>query len=351
MFRHASIATKITLAKGVQSTHADQSGTHPVNNQQSWGLFSRIAACWRDVGLSFALVLAISVAYLHLAERQYSVSATLAPSDAELSILTGVSGMTDIASLSLGRIGLGFGGGDAKFSALLQQLTSGATAQVLLNDDRVRAAIYDTIWDPRSRTFHPLVGIFGSLKELAKAALGLKPWHPPTAADMQRYLGRNIVAREIGISELYSVTYSDKDPQFARYFLSRVLVVSDNYLRQQKLARARAYIDYLDQRLKLITGLDQRQALLKLRSQQENFLMAASVNLPFSAEIDDPPLEPSRPTWPNPLIIAVIDIFFGGAIAAAVGVVLRPYEAIRNRFAPAPKRRAAPAGDHAAALH
>jgi hypothetical protein len=149
---------------------------------------------------------------------------------------------------------------------------------------------------------------------------------------MQRYLSRNVVPREIGISELYSVTYANKDPEFARYFLAHVLAVSDNYLRQQKLARASAYVDYLDRRLKFIAGLDQRQALLKLRSQQENFLMAASVNLPFSADIDDPPVTPSRPTWPNPLIVAVIIVFFGGALAAAAGVYFRPYEFLRRRF-------------------
>ena len=319
------------------------------NANHPTGAFSLIATRWRDVALSFAVIVALSVAYLHLAEKQYTVSATLAPSDAELSILTGMGNASDLGSLSLGRIGLGIGGGDSKFSALLQQLTSGATAQALLADDRVKAAIYDRIWDPQSRSFHAPTGIPGALREAAKGALGLTPWHAPTAADMQRYLGRNVVTREIGISDLYSVTYSDKDPEFARYFLTRVLAISDNYLRQQKLARARAYVDYLDQRLKLVTGLDQRQALLKLRSQQENFLMAASVNLPFSADIDDPPIVPSRPTWPNLSIIAVLVIFFGGALAAAIGVYLRPYEMLRRRLGGAPGNRRAAAGDQAAA--
>jgi len=312
------------------SGNASITGT--VAGAQSPGVFSLIAARWRDVALVFAAIAALSIAYLHVAERQYTSSATLAPSDAELNILTGVSGMTDVGSLSLSRIGFGLGSGDTKFAELLQQLTSSATAQALLGDDRVNAALYKTTWDPRSRTFHPPSGFIGQLKETVKNTLGLPLWHPPMAADMQRYLSHNVVTREIGISELYSVTYTHKDPEFARYFLSRVLAVSDDYLRQQKLARARAYVDYLDRRLKLVTGLDQRQALLKLRSQQENFLMAASVNLPFSAAIDDPPVTPSRPTWPNLLIIAVIDIFFGGALAAAVGVWFRPYEAVRRRL-------------------
>jgi len=179
--------------------------------------------------------------------------------------------------------------------------------------------------------------------------LGLKPWHPPAAADMQRYLSHNVVTREIGISELYSVTYTNKDPEFARYFLSHVLAVSDNYLRERKLARAKAYVDYLDQRLKVVTGLDQRQALLKLRSQQENFLMAASVNLPFSADIDDPPITPSRPTWPNLLIIAVLDIFFGGALAAAAGVYFQPYQSFRRRFNSAAQSQRAMARNQAVA--
>src|SRR5438105_8419507 len=320
--------------------------TATVADRQSNGVFSLVLAHWRDVALVFAAIVALSIVYLHIAERQYAASATLAPSDAELNILTGVSGMTDVGSLSLSRIGFGLGSGDTKFAELLQQLTSSATAQVLLGDDHVKAALYDTTWDTRSRTFHPPSGIIGQFKESLKTALGLPPWRAPTAADLQRYLSHNVVAREIGISELYSVTYAHKDPIFARYFLSRVLAVSDDYLRQQKLARARAYVDYLDRRLKLVTGLDQRQALLKLRSQQENFLMAASVNLPFSAAIDDPPVTPSRPTWPNLLIIAVIDIFFGGAVAAAVGLWLRPYEAFRRRVENALKipRAIAPSG-------
>jgi hypothetical protein len=320
-----------------------------VGEKQDTGIFSLVAANWRDVALSFAVIVALSIAYLHLAERQYTVSATLAPSDAEMSILTGISTGSDLGSLSLGRLGLGLGGGNTKFSSLIQQLTSGATAQALLADDRVKAAIYETTWDPQSRSFRQPSGLLAGLREAAKAALGLKPWHPPSAAETQRYLSRKVVAREIGLSELYTVTYSDRDPEFARYFLSRVLAISDNYLRQQKLARARAYVAYLDQRLKLLTTLDQRQALLKLRSQQENFLMAASVNLPFSAEIDDPPLTPSRPTWPNVLIVAVLVIFLGGALAAAAGVYFRPYERLRRRFRAGPKSRQTTARDQAIA--
>lgn len=319
------------------------------NDQQSRGIFSLIVTCWSDVALSFAIIVALSIAYLHLAQKQYTVSATLAPSDAELNMLTGISGTGELGSLSLGRLGLGLGGGDAKFSALLQQLTSGATAQALLADDRVKAAIYDTIWDARSRTFHPPSGFVGGLREFVKAALGIQPWRPPTAADMQRYLSHNVVTREIGISDLYAVTYANKNPEFARYFLSRVLAVSDSYLRVRKLARAKAYVGYLDQRLKSVTGLDQRQAILKLRSQQENFLMAASVNLPFSADIDDPPITPSRPTWPNLLIIAVLDVLFGGALAAVAGIYFRPYRSLRRRFDNAPQSRGTVAHDHAAA--
>jgi hypothetical protein len=296
------------------------------------GIFALMRMQWRDIALVFVVIAALGVAYLHLAEPQYTVSATLAPSDAELNMLTGVSGMTELGSLSLGRLGLGLGGGDPKLSALLQQLTSNATAQALLADDRVKAAIYDTSWDPSTRTFHPPPGFITQVKRVAKAALGLDSWRPPTAADMQRYLSHNIVPKEIGISELYSVSYSNRDAEFARYFLSRVLTIPDNYLKQQKLARAMAYVRYLDQKLPSITDVDQRQAMLRLRLQQENFLMAASVNLPFSADVNDPPVTPSRPAWPNPLIVGVFVFFFGGGLAAALGMYFRPYDAIRRRF-------------------
>jgi hypothetical protein len=206
------------------------------------------------------------------------------------------------------------------------------TARALLDDERVKAAIYEQVWDAGSHRFHPPSGFLPALVQVLKAAVGLNPWHAPTAADMQRYLSQNIVAKEIGVSELYSVTYAYKSPEFARYFLSRVLAVSDDYLRQEKLARAKAYVRYLDQRLKVVPDVDQRQAMLKLRLRQENFLMAGSVNLPFSADINDPPVAPSRPTWPNVLIVAVATLFFGGGLAAAIGVFFLPYEAIRRRF-------------------
>jgi LPS O-antigen subunit length determinant protein (WzzB/FepE family) len=312
-----------------------------VRTQDEQGLFARLRARWRDIVLIFAIIAALGVAYLHLATRMYSVSATLAPSDAELNMLTGVSGMTGSGSFSLGRIGLGFGNGDSQFSAFLQQLTSSATAEQLLADDRVKAAIYDTTWDARTRTFHPPSGAFAESVQFVKAALGANGWHSPTAADMQRYLSNNIVPKEIGISELYSVSYANRDPAFARYFLDRVLTISDNYLRQQKLARATAYIRYIDQQLKSVTDVDQRQAMLRLRLQQENFVMAASVNLPFSADVNDPPITPSRPIWPNTLVVGVIILFFGGGLAAALALFSRPYEAIRRRLRNGTARRSA----------
>jgi hypothetical protein len=299
---------------------------------ETQSIFARMRARWRDIALVFAVILALGVGYLHVAQRLYSVSATLAPSDAELNMLTGVSSMTELGSFSLGHIGLGLGGSDPKFSAFLQQLTSSATAKELLADDRVKSAIYDTIWDPRTRSFHPPAGIVPEFVRFVKAALGGNAWRPPAPADMQRYLSQNVVPREIGISELYAVSYANKDPGFARYFLSRVLAISDAYLKQQKLARATAYVRYLDQQLKSVTNVDQRQAMLKLRLQQENFLMAASVNLPFSADINDPPITPSRPVWPNFLVVGVVILFFGGGLAAVLGMYFRPCEAIRHRF-------------------
>src|SRR5437879_4021429 len=126
----------------------------PVNEDSS-NLFSLVAARRKDVGLVFAVVVALAVAYLHLAQREYTARATLAPSDAELNMLTGVSGMTDVGSLALGRIGLGLGSTDPKFAAFLQQLTSNMTARALLQDDRIKAAIYEKIWDARAHGFHP----------------------------------------------------------------------------------------------------------------------------------------------------------------------------------------------------
>ena len=81
--------------------------------------------------------------------------------------------------------------------------------------------------------------------------------------------------------------------------------------------------------------------MLKLRMQQQNFIMAASVNLPFSAEINDPPITPSRPTWPNTLIVGVIILLFVGGLAAWLGVRYRPYQAIRGRFQRKPAMRTA----------
>ena len=77
--------------------------------------------------------------------------------------------------------------------------------------------------------------------------------------------------------------------------------------------------------------------------------MAASVNLPFSADINDPPITPSRPTWPNLLIVAVLDVFFGGALAAVAGVYFRPYQSLRRRFDKAAQSREPAARDHAVA--
>ena len=51
-------------------------------------MFSIILLRWKDVALVFSLVVVLSVAYMHFAQREYTASATLAPSDAELNALS-----------------------------------------------------------------------------------------------------------------------------------------------------------------------------------------------------------------------------------------------------------------------
>ena len=98
-------------------------------------------------------------------------------------------------------------------------------------------------------------------------------WTPPGPERVQDYIATSVGVRQSVRTPLVALTYDSPDPVFAAAFLQRINAETDAYVRDQQIARTRANIAYLTQRLQEVTITDQRAALLFQLTEQERQAM------------------------------------------------------------------------------
>lgn len=270
---------------------------------------------WRLVLKAVVAAFVLTLVYLHIAQRTYTVTELLTPVEPAQQLSSGIGGLTDV-------MGLGTSMMAPDFAFYDTALKSSMTAEAIARRPDLMHLIFRRQWSAAERRWkQPSAGPLALVKNGLRFVVGLPAveWSPPDTADVQAFLSRELAADYDRRAETIMLTLQWPDPEAAKRILAGVSGLTDTLLRERDLVRAKNYSSYASSEMQQSSTLEYREALAQLLVQQEQRKMIASANLPFAAQALGVPMASKRPTSPPALVMIVLSLpagaFFGLAFA------------------------------------
>ncbi|MFP5514295.1 MAG: hypothetical protein ACLGJC_14545 [Alphaproteobacteria bacterium] len=210
------------------------------------------------------------------------------------------------------------GAGDeslSDFSRYLELFGSGPVAEQLARDPGVPRALFPDRWDAESQRWRLPSGVIPAVKRTLLALVGRQDWVEPDGERVARALHDRLVIDMLRSGPMRRVTLRHADRVTALDLLGRVAAATDAHLRAEAARRSAAQIAHIKDRLGAVTVAEHRQALSDLLLDQERVAMMIGVDLPFAADIIQPPGAAALPDWPNPAVVVPL-AGMAGLIAA-----------------------------------
>lgn len=267
----------------------------------------------RVLGIGAAAGLLLGVAYLHIVKFNYSVTLQVVPvqnSNSGLSsMLGGLSGLAGFAGVALP-------GAATQIDVYKAELVSTDVAEEMLSRPEIAHHLFESRWDDRTHKWKLHQSLF---RVILHGLLGIPalPPSPPTIVDMQSVLTTQLDIQGDRSDPTIKLSFSDPDPDFAKYFLLAVHHAADEKMRARTINRATKYITYLNNELATVTSNEQREALIQTLSEQEQSKMFAGSNVAFAAEVFTQPIASMSGRIPKPLGVLFEATLLGIAAAAA----------------------------------
>ena len=147
----------------------------------------------------------------------------------------------------------------------------------------------------------------------------------PTEKQTVRYL-RDYLQKEINITPMAAtamreVTFRHTNPEFAKAFLQILYDKTDFILKQDIHARADTLITHLEQALVNTRSPDHRQALVTLLKEQEHLKLLTSIDVPYAAQLIEPPIVSVKPVTPNAWLLFPVLLLIGAGLGYVVFTV------------------------------
>lgn len=282
-----------------------------------------IARRWWLPLAGMAAVLLVTLIFLNRTEYVYTAQLRVyaAPSSSGSAKPTPLGGLASLAGLTTGAAEA-----VTPFRYYLEGLASPAIAQRLAADSKLMQQLFPAEWDARTGQWHRPSSLLGSLRRGFGAILGLPEigWVPPGPERLQEYINKGVGIIQSVKTPLVTLTYDNPDPALAVAFLQRLNAETDAYVRERQIARTRANIAYLAERLQETSVTEQRAALVFQLSEQERQAMLTASDTAYAAEPFDGVTVSADPTRPKvvPLLIgaALVGLLLGTLAAAWLGL-------------------------------
>jgi len=207
---------------------------------------------------------------------------------------------------------------ESNLQELKLMLSSGQLADALMGEPKIAHQVFEREWDAKTGTWHQPQGLASLVKGWFLRMNGMPAWQPPTVERMRAYLRRRVSASTDRETGHLTVTYSYKDPQFARSFLLETYRISDEILRKQRREALDTYATYISRRVGGVTVEAYRAQLVSLLVDIERRRMLVESNTPFAGEILDPPVIPALPSSPQPLLLMIAGLVAGLCAGGAI---------------------------------
>jgi hypothetical protein len=248
--------------------------------------------------------------WLAISTPKYTASVVLVPSanrtgvpDSKLGSLAG------LASIAGGKLGVS--DKTSNVDRFRFFLTSKRLAEFQIKSRSILQVLYKDRWDFEKKTWRPPSGPVNFIVGPIRKLFSFPAWQVPDEFMVVETYKRNFRQSDVGETSMQWLSYTDTSPERALWLLKAAVADADTIVRADALARAEQQAAYLRNRLKSESLLEHRETLLALLSEQEQTLMLANSNLPFTQDIMENYTVSSIPTSNTPLTAAFIGSFLG----------------------------------------
>lgn len=283
-----------------------------------------VPALWHARGFIFTFTLfgaLLGILAWLIIPQSYTANAIIAPAPQDASSLSSFSGLG--AKLgSLAGIKLG-GASDEEFSKYMQLITSTRLAAKLEGKHGFTRMLFCGYDGKNKKWVDPSTSC--RIRNFIKQLVGLPAWQPPSASDLADYIKRRIDVSDLegggllkgSTGSIEAISYSSKDPEFAKQFLNAVLTEADILARQDRLSDTRNRVAYLTHAIDSANEIYLKENLGQiLQSQQSNMMVLQSDKFYAIDVIDPVALDPH----PTPRIVPVVATgVFLGLLSGVIG--------------------------------
>ena len=283
------------------------------------------AALWDGKLLIFIVTCAVflfSSAYLHVAERSYTVSVTLRPTEEQSSAggnLGGLGGLASLAGVQLPS------GGTTEFITFQAMLKSQEVASRLFADENLIQRLFAGEWDESRKSFLQPITTLGNVKRMLKPLLtgeGQSAYIAPNAARLAKTLAEDLSVSEDKTSGMLKLSMESAKPKLASDLMLALIRETDGFLKERFVISGSDALRFYQQKISKARSREHREALAKLIATEEQKLMLATREGPFVVEIMMGPDQSLRPTSPKSSLVLALGLVLGLFLGAAV-VLLR----------------------------
>ena len=195
------------------------------------------AVLWDGKLLMFIVTCAVflfSSAYLHVAERSYTVSVTLRPTEEQSSgggNLGGLGGLASLAGVQLPS------GGATEFITFQAMLKSQEVASRLFADENLIQRLFAREWDESRKSFlQPIPSTLGNVLRLLKPLLtgeGQGAYIAPNAARLAKTLAEDLSVSEDKTSGMLKLSMESAKPKLASDLMLALIRETDGFLKER----------------------------------------------------------------------------------------------------------------------
>ena len=287
------------------------------------------AALWDGKLLIFIVTCAVflfSSAYLHVAERSYTVSVTLRPTEEQSSgggNLGGLGGLASLAGVQLPS------GGATEFITFQAMLKSQEVASRLFADENLIQRLFAGEWDESRKSFlQPIPSTLGNVIRLLKPLLtgeGQGAYIAPNAARLAKTLAEDLSVSEDQTSGMLKLSMESAKPKLASDLMLALIRETDGFLKERFVISGSDALQFYQQKISKARSREHREALAKLIATEEQKLMLATREGPFVVEIMMGPDQSLRPTSPKSSLVLALGLVLGLFLGAAVVLMRKAF--------------------------
>jgi len=273
-----------------------------INAKQEPTLAGFCAQIWRAkayIALCLAAFLLLAGLFLANVQPRYKAELTLSPANpmngGEVSSLLANENFFALRYM-MQRVGVANASDFIRFEAMID---GASVAEVLLRDENILRGLRAEVQGAKG---------FDLLQQDA----------PENAAQLSEYIEKRVRISAIGATPLRRMVYYHANPDFARYFLSRLHGAADSLIRARVRAEASERIAYLQETIAETQNPEHRKTLTSLLLEQERLRMLSSIDQPYAAAMVEPPSVSAKALWPDR---ALVWLSFA-AVGALAGFVM-----------------------------